>query len=171
MLSPEKVFFFGCNSLVWKTTLLIEVVRQTMSGYFSVATCHTSDDWSYWYFCCLVPQPTCSWKSDQAGPYLVLLLLLVLASLHTQTIRAVFLKYNQLYLLRATECISGTLLLLMLGSLDTETIWRPRATSSHQASNFSLSLSFFLPFSPLTFCVLKHANFAMRGNIIFWLSS
>ena len=114
---------------------------------------------------------------SQAGPCLVLLLLLVLAGLQTQTIWitspcAVFLKYGQLYLLRATECISGTLLLLMLGSLDTETIWRPRATtSSHQASNFSLSLSFFLPFSPLTFCVLKHANFAMRGNIIFWLSS
>ena len=62
------------------------------------------------------------------------LLLLILTSLHRQTLwntspHAVFLKYDQLYLFRASKCISGTLLLLVLGSLHTQTIWPTRATS------------------------------------------
>ena len=72
------------------------------------------------------------------------LLLFILDTLHTQTIRitsprAVFLKYVQLYL-----CISGTLLLLALGSLDRETIWLTRAASSHQPFSHSSLYFFFL---------------------------
>ena len=106
----------GDTLCVLKITLRIEAVRRTMSGYLAVVLVTTG-----------------------AGT----LLLLVLGTLHKQTIQitslcAVFLKYVQLYL-----CISGTLLLLALGSLDRETIWLTRAASSHQPFSHN-SLYFFL---------------------------